>query len=316
MPVNPGLLPNDSAPIDNQGGLCTQEWRDFFLLLADGAESEELASEYQALADRVAALEQDGGAYLPISTVAVGVNSVTQSGTLAGGYIAFSLVGDSDAPGNSFYYGTDDAGDKSFYLLQLDALSDVDLTTVPPTSGDALVFDGTDWVPGAVLSNPMTTEGDIIVADVGGVPDRLPIGAVGEVLTVLPGPVLGYAAGGGASGNGAIGATFDGGGAALTPGVFTDVFVPFNCTIVGATLLADTTGNLVVSVLADPYASFPPTTDLAPTTPPTITASDKSQDTTLSGWSTAITAGDVVRLGVVSCSSITRATLSLEVTKP
>lgn len=120
----------------------------------------------------------------------------------------------------------------------------------------------------------------------------------------------------GSGGNGAIGATFDGGGVVLTPGVFTDVFVPFNCTIVGATLLADTTGNLVVSVLTDPYASFPPTTDLAPTTPPTITAATKSQDTTLSGWSTAITAGDVVRLGVVSCSSITRATLSLEVTKP
>ena len=31
----------------------------------------------------------------------------------------------------------------------LDDLADVDLTTTPPTSGDALVFDGAAWVPGA-----------------------------------------------------------------------------------------------------------------------------------------------------------------------
>ena len=185
-----------------------------------------------------------------------------------------------------------------------------------PIDGTPYARQDAAWVAagGGGMTNPMTTLGDIITADTGGVPKRIPVGANGKVLTVVSGEPAW--ATGGASGNGAVGATFDGGGAALTPGVFTDVFVPFNCTIVGATLLADTTGNLVVSVLADPYASFPPTTDLAPTTPPTISGSDKSQDTTLSGWSTAIAAGDVVRLGVVSCSSITRATLSLEVTKP
>ena len=184
-----------------------------------------------------------------------------------------------------------------------------------PIDGTPYARQDAGWVAagGGGMTNPMTTLGDIITADTGGVPKRIPVGANGKVLTVVSGEPAW--ATGGASGNGAVGATFDGGGAALTPGVFTDVFVPFNCTIVGATLLADTTGNLVVSVLADPYASFPPTTDLAPTTPPTISGSDKSQDTTLSGWSTAIAAGDVVRLGVVSCSSITRATLSLEVTK-
>lgn len=117
MSVNPGLLPNNSAPIDDQGGLATQEWRDFFLLLADGAESEELAAEYAALADRVAALEQDGGQYLPIDTTAVGVNSVTQSGTLAGGYIAFSLRGDVDAPAADSYYGTDASAALGYWPL-------------------------------------------------------------------------------------------------------------------------------------------------------------------------------------------------------
>lgn len=119
----------------------------------------------------------------------------------------------------------------------------------------------------------------------------------------------------GSGGVGAIGATFDGGGAVLVPGVFTDVLVPFNCTITSATVLADQTGSIVLSVLADPYASFPPTTDIAPTTPPTISADDKSQDVSLSGWTTSISAGTVVRLGIVSCTSIERATLTLGITK-
>lgn len=32
--------------------------------------------------------------------------------------------------------------------IPIDALSDVDTTTVAPVAGDALLFDGTNWVPG------------------------------------------------------------------------------------------------------------------------------------------------------------------------
>lgn len=312
MGINPGLLPNDGAPISGPGGLATQEWRDFFLLLAMGAESDDLRDEYLALAERVSVLEEAGSKPIYGGN---GISVVTTPDSITATLTA-SLPN----------------------LLDVD--NDLD---VMAADQDALVYDlATEmWGPKAVLLNPMTTLGDVIVGDTGGAPIRLGIGATDQVLGELAGvpayvdrvievqagtnvtvdttdpmrPII-NATGGASFSEGAIGATFDGGGAALTPGVFTDVFVPFNCTIVGATLLADTTGNLVVSVLADPYASFPPTTDLAPTTPPTISGSDKSQDTTLSGWSTAIAAGDVVRLGVVSCSSITRATLSLEVTKP
>jgi hypothetical protein len=37
---------------------------------------------------------------------------------------------------------------KTLLALALDDLSDVDLTTTPPTPGDGFVYDGTDWVPG------------------------------------------------------------------------------------------------------------------------------------------------------------------------
>jgi len=48
---------------------------------------------------------------------------------------------------------------------------------------------------------------------------------------------------------------------------------------------------------------------------PTITTAVKSQDSTLTGWTTAITAGDTLRFNVDSITSITRITLSLKITK-
>ena len=46
---------------------------------------------------------------------------------------------------------------------------------------------------------------------------------------------------------------------------------------------------------------------------PTLSAAAKSQDTTLTGWTTAFTAGDIIRLNVDSATTVTRVTLSLNV---
>lgn len=109
----------------------------------------------------------------------------------------------------------------------------------------------------------------------------------------------------------------DGGGAAITTGIKGDLEVPFNCTINRATLLGDQTGTLIVNVWKDTYANFPPTSTvkITSTTPPTISSATKAQDSTLSGWTTGITAGDILRFNVDSCVTITRGTLSLKVTK-
>lgn len=64
-----------------------------------------------------------------------------------------------------------------------------DLSNVLPgaTTGEVLVFDGSDWAPGSVLSNPMTTAGDLIIGGVSGAPVRLAVGTNGQVLTVVSG---------------------------------------------------------------------------------------------------------------------------------
>jgi hypothetical protein len=115
----------------------------------------------------------------------------------------------------------------------------------------------------------------------------------------------------------ALECVIDGGGAVITTGVKGDLEVPFNCTINSARMFADQSGSIVVNVWKDTYANFPPVVGdkITASAPPTITADDQSQDSTLTGWTTTLSAGDVLRFNVDSVSSITRVTLSLRVTR-
>ena len=109
----------------------------------------------------------------------------------------------------------------------------------------------------------------------------------------------------------------DGGGSAITTGVKGDLRIPFGCTINRVTMLADATGSNVTDIWKDTYANFPPTDadSITASAPPTITSSNKSEDTTLTSWTTSITAGDILRFNVDSNSTITRLTVSAKCTK-
>jgi hypothetical protein len=118
----------------------------------------------------------------------------------------------------------------------------------------------------------------------------------------------------------ALGYTIDGGGAVITTGIAgMGLIVPYACTIVDWTLLADTSGAIKIDVWRDTYANFPPTDadSLTNGNEPQITASGvKAQDTDLSNWtSVSIAAGDILYFNVDSCTSITKALLVFKVTK-
>lgn len=110
---------------------------------------------------------------------------------------------------------------------------------------------------------------------------------------------------------------FDGAGGVLGSGIRLDLPLDFNATIQSATLVGYPTGNLVVDVYKTPYASFPGSTgqSITASAKPTLTNAIKYQDTTLTGWTTAITAGDILRYNIDSVSSTILATLSLKVVK-
>lgn len=116
---------------------------------------------------------------------------------------------------------------------------------------------------------------------------------------------------------GSITFIIDGGGAAIATGEKGDITIPFACTISEWTLLADQSGSIVVDIWKDTYANYPPTVadTITASAKPTISASTKGQSSTLTGWTTSISAGDILAFNVDSASTVQRVTLSLKITR-
>lgn len=110
----------------------------------------------------------------------------------------------------------------------------------------------------------------------------------------------------------------DGGGAAITAGVKGDIMVPFNCTVLGWDIVADTSGTIQVDVWKDSYANFPPTVadTITGTEKPALSSAQKNQDTSLSSWTTTLTRNEWLRINVDSSpapATVTRVTLAIRV---
>jgi hypothetical protein len=114
-----------------------------------------------------------------------------------------------------------------------------------------------------------------------------------------------------------LGITIDGGGSAITTGTKGYIEVPYNCVIERVTMLADQSGSAVVDLWKTNYANYPPTVGatITASAKPTITTATKSQTSTLTGWVTNVTAGDIIGFNVDSASTITRLTLQLKVNR-
>lgn len=114
----------------------------------------------------------------------------------------------------------------------------------------------------------------------------------------------------------------DGAGSALTTGVKAYLRVGFNCTITVGTLLADQSGSVSVDLWKCTYAQFdagathPVVGDsIVASAPLTLSSATKSEDSTLTGWTTSVSQGDVIAVYLTSVSTITRLTVALRVTR-
>lgn len=103
----------------------------------------------------------------------------------------------------------------------------------------------------------------------------------------------------------------------ITTGIKGAVEIPFNCTINSWTLLANTAGNLVVDIKKSNFAGYPPASAaITAGAPPTLSAAQKAQSSTIIGWTTSVYAGDILQFEVTGTpASIQRATLNLRVTR-
>lgn len=103
-----------------------------------------------------------------------------------------------------------------------------------------------------------------------------------------------------------IGVMFDS-GAVLAPGDQNRVVVPFDAKITGWTILEVSeppiTSSVVVHVGRSTYAGYDTFSLIHGSEPPTLSSATKGQDTTLSTWTTALSAGDILEFLVDSASS-------------
>ena len=113
-----------------------------------------------------------------------------------------------------------------------------------------------------------------------------------------------------------FGVVFDGGGAILIPGSQAEVVIPYAMTITGWTILGDVSGTASIDIWSAAYASYPPTianTIIGATgTKPNLSASVKGQSTTLTAWTTGVTAGNIIRFNLDSVTSQTRISLTIQ----
>jgi hypothetical protein len=112
-----------------------------------------------------------------------------------------------------------------------------------------------------------------------------------------------------------IGITIDGSGQEITTGSKGFISVPYSCIINNNTIISDQTGSIVIDVKKAPFSNFPATTSICAAAKPTLASARKSTDSTLTGWDTVVASGDVFEFVVDSIALVTKATLTLGVTK-
>lgn len=110
---------------------------------------------------------------------------------------------------------------------------------------------------------------------------------------------------------------FNGGGQNIEAGLQCEVSCEYACTIVSHKILGDASGSAVVDLWKDTYANYPPTVldTIVASAKPTLSGANKNQDTTLTGWTLAIAAGDIIKANLDSVSGLKRVTLILKVSK-
>lgn len=112
----------------------------------------------------------------------------------------------------------------------------------------------------------------------------------------------------------------DGLGTVITTGIKGFISLPVSGTITKWRLLSidaagpATVGSIVIDIWKDTYANYPPTVadTITAAAKPTLSAVNKNEDSTLTGWTTSFSAGDILGFNVDSVSGLTKVSLTLE----
>jgi hypothetical protein len=111
--------------------------------------------------------------------------------------------------------------------------------------------------------------------------------------------------------------SLESGASAIATGLKQYISVPFACTITKWRIVADASGSIVFDIWKDTYANFPPTIadTITASAKPTLSSARNNESSTLTGWTTSISAGDVLFFNVDSASTVKYVVLTLTVTQ-
>lgn len=104
--------------------------------------------------------------------------------------------------------------------------------------------------------------------------------------------------------------------AKLSAGAIGFAYVPYDCVIERNTLFGDAAGSIVIDIYKGTIASLPtPSDSIVASAPPALSSQQVSEDTTLTGWTTQLMAGDVLKFEILSVSGLNSAKLDLRVNR-
>jgi hypothetical protein len=206
---------------------------------------------------------------------------------------------------------TGTAADRGIYFTGADVAAEFVLTAAARTVLDDATVAAMLTTMGGIAASLVDAKGDIFIGTANDTVARKAVGSNGQTL------IADSSQGDGqrwAMLSRCITFIIDGGGATITTGAKKAYFsVPFACTITKARLLADQTGSIVIDVWKDTYANFPPTVadTIVASAKPTLSAAQKSEDSTLTGWTKTLAAGDVIEINVDSITTCQKVRLDL-----
>jgi len=108
-----------------------------------------------------------------------------------------------------------------------------------------------------------------------------------------------------------VGIAIDGGGSVPATGIKGYVVCPFGGTIIGWNIVGDVTGSAVVDVYKIAYGATLPTSSIAASAKPTLSSAKINKDSTVTGWTTTVTANDIFGFNLDSIATITK--LNIEI---
>jgi len=229
--------------------------------------------------------------------------------------------------------------DASGGASQLSELTDVNTST--PTNRYVLVADGVDWESRALVEADISDLGTYLknlledttpqlggdldlngknidfptVANISDVKDEDDMATDSATMLATQQSIKAYVD---TKTKTTFGISIDGSGGVIETGVKGFIRIPYGATLTGWTLIADVSGSIKIDVWKDVWANYPATDADSITNghEPEISSATKAEDTDISDWSSVtVTAGDVIFFNVDSCTTITKITLIIEITK-